>query len=478
MKKIFFLILGLAVTTSALAVTPANPTNVKWFDCGNESGQSRLTFTLPTVDVDGNELDPELVGYRIYTDDDQIFTFRATDYPNDGLWGSTTDIYNYQWSTGSDIQGNVVYFYRTNAEGYTRFFNNRIGIQAFYMNDNFGIGGLSEIVYDELSQQVELPTPANPSVEEWWDCSGGYSSFMTSIAKDSDGDPVADDYTVEADFTGGEWTKLDPAKVSYSIFIDNDEIFVFTPEEYPNETGLSLPTTEIPFGYNGNQIYPAEVNFPNHSNMTEGMERFFNWRIGVRTNYRDGDQVSYSDIMYMEVFPQLKPAAEFTQTSFLADWSCDAENTSIINNFLGGGYDLYVINVETQDTIVITDVPYETTTGTWGETVALPGSTYLVENLTPGATYQYYVVVRTNIGTSYQSVVQEVTLPGGGHGYELGDVNHDGKVSIADVTDLINGLLNNAVPCEICGDLNGDERVTIADVTALINKLLASGAAR
>ena len=58
------------------------------------------------------------------------------------------------------------------------------------------------------------------------------------------------------------------------------------------------------------------------------------------------------------------------------------------------------------------------------------------------------------------------------HGYELGDVNHDGDVSIGDVTALIDYLLGSGEVCEICADVNGDEQVSIGDVTALIDKLL------
>ena len=60
------------------------------------------------------------------------------------------------------------------------------------------------------------------------------------------------------------------------------------------------------------------------------------------------------------------------------------------------------------------------------------------------------------------------------HGYEVGDVNHDGKITIADATNLINYLLyNNANGvCLICADINGDTFVNISDVTELINILL------
>jgi hypothetical protein len=56
----------------------------------------------------------------------------------------------------------------------------------------------------------------------------------------------------------------------------------------------------------------------------------------------------------------------------------------------------------------------------------------------------------------------------------LGDVNHDGKVAINDVTSLIDYLLggeNGA--CAICADVNASGDVTISDVTALIDLLLS-----
>ena len=60
----------------------------------------------------------------------------------------------------------------------------------------------------------------------------------------------------------------------------------------------------------------------------------------------------------------------------------------------------------------------------------------------------------------------------GGHDYDLGDVNHDGYISIKDVTDLIDYLLGIGDVCVVCADLNGKDGVSIADVTALIDILL------
>lgn len=57
----------------------------------------------------------------------------------------------------------------------------------------------------------------------------------------------------------------------------------------------------------------------------------------------------------------------------------------------------------------------------------------------------------------------------------IGDVNDDGRVSIADVTALIDYLLRHAENEDmyVYGDVNCDNSVTIADVTCLIDMLLS-----
>lgn len=61
-------------------------------------------------------------------------------------------------------------------------------------------------------------------------------------------------------------------------------------------------------------------------------------------------------------------------------------------------------------------------------------------------------------------------LNGGG---KKGDVNNDGQVNIADVTVLIDYLLNGSMPInKQNADMNSDGKINIADVTALIDYLL------
>ena len=101
---------------------------------------------------------------------------------------------------------------------------------------------------------------------------------------------------------------------------------------------------------------------------------------------------------------------------------------------------------------------------------------YTVENLAAAGTFLYKVKALYQDGTESEwSNIEEVTLFESGHGYQLGDVNHDGSVSIKDVTTLIDGLLGNmSGVCEICADVSGDGTVSIKDVTSLVDMLLSN----
>ena len=106
----------------------------------------------------------------------------------------------------------------------------------------------------------------------------------------------------------------------------------------------------------------------------------------------------------------------------------------------------------------------------------ITGKSYTVNNLAAGGSFFYQVKALYIDGTeSDWSESQLVTLAdNGGHGYQVGDVNHDAGVNIADVTALIDMLLSGgAEGCSICADVNSDGAVNIADVTSLIDKLLS-----
>ena len=99
---------------------------------------------------------------------------------------------------------------------------------------------------------------------------------------------------------------------------------------------------------------------------------------------------------------------------------------------------------------------------------------YTVKNLEAAGTFYYKVKAIYVDGTeSPWSKSQMVTLFENGHGYDLGDVNHDGTIGIEDVTTLIDYILGNTTDiCTICADVTGDGIIGIADVTGIIDIML------
>ena len=62
--------------------------------------------------------------------------------------------------------------------------------------------------------------------------------------------------------------------------------------------------------------------------------------------------------------------------------------------------------------------------------------------------------------------------------FQVGDVNKDGAITIADVTALVNIILGKTTDYdEQLADVNGDKSVTIADVTAIVNIILGKDTA-
>ena len=141
---------------AAQPTVPANPQVLEWRDSGNELGYSRLGFHIDLVDIDGNPLDVEQgqLTYSVFTDDDQLFTFTSDVYGYDFNYQDVTEVpynqYSYNFSPES------IYFYRTNADGYERFFNWRIGMQLYYTVN--GVRNESDIVYLEVFPK---PTSVN-----------------------------------------------------------------------------------------------------------------------------------------------------------------------------------------------------------------------------------------------------------------------------------------------------------------------------
>ena len=215
MKKFFLLLSGLFIAANAVAATPADPTNVSWYDCGDESGFSRLMYSLPQVDTEGNPLVLENMAYRVYTDNDQLFTFENDVYTYDNLYGDQTDIYYWIFSEGVDFRATYTYFYRTNAEGYEPFFNWRIGIQFHYTVD--GVKNSTNIVYLEVFEKPNDDMPGDV------DGSGNVDiddvTQMISRVLGSSSQPGFID--ANADLNGDHVSDIDDVTIAINIVLGN-----------------------------------------------------------------------------------------------------------------------------------------------------------------------------------------------------------------------------------------------------------------
>ena len=117
-------------------LVPADPTVDEWYDCRNESGFSKLYFTLPTKSVGGMALNPEKLSYSVYVNNGngpELFTFLASVYSYDLTEDVTEVPYEvYNSDNKYDFHENYCYFYRTNAEGYEPLFTKNIGLRVYY----------------------------------------------------------------------------------------------------------------------------------------------------------------------------------------------------------------------------------------------------------------------------------------------------------------------------------------------------------
>ncbi len=160
--------------------------------------------------------------------------------------------------------------------------------------------------------------------------------------------------------------------------------------------------------------------------------------------------------------PVMLPAdsAAITTTSFRADWT-DETRPDVVAS--------YILEVATTPEFLPDSAEYRIFTN-------IDTTCCNVDTLTPGNTYYYRVRTLYNDSTlSEWSNIESVTLPvpAEEHGFELGDINHDGLIGIADVTWLVEYLLD-IIPevCPMCSDVNQDGIIGIADISTLTDILL------
>ena len=126
--------------------------------------------------------------------------------------------------------------------------------------------------------------PANPEVTDFFDSGreDGFTRLDFNINLfDVEGNPLNSDY------------------LTYSIYVDNDELFTFDYGTYGANNGFDTDMTEIPYGYSGYDFYLRRVYF---YRTNEGDNPFFTWRIGIQVHYTVDGVRNSSDIVYLEVY--------------------------------------------------------------------------------------------------------------------------------------------------------------------------------
>ena len=233
---------------------------------------------------------------------------------------------------------------------------------------------------------------------------------------------------------GGEGVRLGNNAIYFNNYDYEGCITYTVPDGYDNDV-FSVQITTVANSYgSGNLIVGSQ--------QTAGVEHYFN------TN---------------ETYTWLVTASEGEKISITSNESYYSPDMSMIRIYAGDVNELNTLHAVAEQG----NANYRLITG-------ITDQHYLVKNLAEGGTFFYKVKANYIDGTqSAWSKAKVVTLIDNGHAYQRGDVDHDGKVDISDVTALIDYLLsgNNGI-CSVCADMDGSGTVDIADVTDLIDLLL------
>ena len=248
---------------------------------------------------------------------------------------------------------------------------------------------------------------------------------------------------------------VDPTELSFTTEVNQPVTGTFLVKGYNLQGAVKLSVVNSTGGFtiNKSNITKAAANKGVEVTVTYKPTTIGNHSADVQLVVTGGETVFVhldGTAFFIKANPVMLPAdsAYLTSTSFRADWTDGTSAPGVAN---------YTFEYSTGDnTQTITNINTKS---------------YTLNHLIAGATYSYKVKTLYVDGTeSAWSNTQTITLPQD-QIVIVGDVNKDGRVTIADVTELINLLLSgeNVFPE---ADVHQDNRLSIADVTALINMLL------
>lgn len=201
------------------------------------------------------------------------------------------------------------------------------------------------------------------------------------------------------------------------------------------------------------KVYLEAIDATEFAINDEGIKQFFNFGEPVAEGRYDIDLIEYYGEDQVLAFEIQEPFDFTPGKSLLVTIVFDAEDDD--NCTMGSDYAPFYTSGIRGKAMTYTD--------NWTSFVD-----YAMGEQFPNAT------AMLGCGTNVELPVTEI-----GYTYERmrGDVNGDGRVSIADVSTLINYLLNGDTTgfYEVNAYINDDTSISIGDVTALINMLLTAG---
>jgi hypothetical protein len=248
---------------------------------------------------------------------------------------------------------------------------------------------------------------------------------------------------------------VDPNELSFTTEVNQPVTGTFLVKGYNLQGAVKLSVVNSTGGFtiNKSNITKAAANKGVEVTVTYKPTTIGNHSADVQLVVTGGETVYVhldGTAFFIKANPVMLPAdsAYLTSTSFRADWT---DGTSALG---------------------VASYTFEYSTGDNTQTITnINTKSYMLDHLIAGATYSYKVKTLYVDGTeSAWSNTQTITLPQD-QIVIVGDVNKDGRVTIADVTALINMLLSGEDVFPEA-DVHQDNRLSIADVTALINMLL------
>ena len=139
--------------------------------------------------------------------------------------------------------------------------------------------------------------PANPTADGWYDCGDEYGASIFSFTlptTDINGNPIK------------------PENLSYSIYLDDDEIFTFDTFYYYYDVESDM--TVIPYSiYSNGYDITDDAVYIYGTNYCDWP--IFTWRIGIKVYYTVGSITNESDIVYLEVFPNPNPGTAVNEVN-------------------------------------------------------------------------------------------------------------------------------------------------------------------